>query len=90
MTTPRLRLVIKRKPPPPALPPFECAICEQMIERDAYSPDFQAPPICNSCKWQGQAVRLNQLPFSMWGQFRTAYALLSALDKEIARARRTH
>lgn len=87
----RLRIVIKRKPPPPALPPFDCAICEQQIERDPYSPNFQAPPVCYACSWSGQnRLQTHQLPFSVWSQFRTAYALLSAMDKEIARARRAH
>ncbi|WP_145201310.1 hypothetical protein [Sphingobium sp. B2] len=86
----RIRLVLKPKPPPPPLPPFECAICEQIIERDPYSPDHEAPPICWPCGWLGQnRLQTHQLPVSMWGPFRAAYALLATLDKEIARARRT-
>jgi hypothetical protein len=92
MTYPRLKFTIKRRPPPPALPPFECVVCEEQIERDPFSPDFQAPPICWSCCWAHGHNRMqtHQLPFEMWSGFRAAYALLKAMDKEIARARRTH
>lgn len=87
----RIRLKITRKPPPPALDPFECAICQEMVERDPYSPDFQAPPVCWRCSWAGQnRLQTHQLPFSLWNGFRAAYALLRAMDKEIERARRTH
>jgi len=87
----RIKITITRKPPPPALAPFECAICQEMVERDPYSPDFQAPPVCQRCSWTGQnRLQIHQLPFSMWGGFRAAYALLRAMDKEIERARRAH
>ncbi|UZW54014.1 hypothetical protein NUH86_10755 [Sphingobium sp. JS3065] len=42
----RIKIAIRRKPPLTALEPFECAICQEQIERDPYSPDFQAPPVC--------------------------------------------
>lgn len=87
----RIKITITRKPPPPALPPFECLLCLQMIERDPYSPDFNAPPVCWGCQWRGQnRLQTKQLPYEMWDGFRTAYALLAEIDKEIARARRTH
>lgn len=87
----RIRIEIKLKPPPPPLAPFECAICEHMVERDPYSPDHQAPPVCWACQWLGQTrLQTHQLPYEMWNGFRTAYALLRAIDKEIERARRTH
>jgi len=87
----RIKLVIKRKPPPPHLPSFVCVLCEQEIERDPYHPDHQTPPICYPCEWRGQGrLQTRQLPFRHWTNFRRAYVLLAALDKEIARARHTY
>lgn len=88
MTYTKIKFEIKRKPPPPALEPFECLGCRKMIERDPRSPDFQAPPICLNCTWVGQGrLQTRQLPYSMWAPFRTAYALLYLLDKEMVYAR---
>lgn len=84
----RIKIKIARKPAPPALDPFECVGCRQLIERDPYSPDFNAPPICWACTWRGQnRLQTRQLPYSMWAPFRTAYVLLALIDKEIADAR---
>jgi hypothetical protein len=84
----KIRVEVRRKPAPPALDPFECLACRQLIDRDPYTPDFNAPPICWACTWRGQPrLQTKQLPFSMWQPFRTAYALLQLLDQEIAHAR---
>ncbi|MFT3967615.1 MAG: hypothetical protein QM690_17205 [Sphingobium sp.] len=91
MTGPRIKLVIKRKPLPPPVDPFECVVCQQMIERDPFSPDHEKPPICWPCCWLGQGrLRTRQLPYTLLTPFRAAHALLIALDKEIANARSRH
>lgn len=84
----RIKLVITRKPPPPPLDPFECLSCRQMIERDPYSPDFQAPPVCWKCAWSsGGRTQLASLPFSAWGQFRTAQILINLIKQEARHVR---
>lgn len=84
----RLKIEITRKPPPPSLDPFECLACREMVERDPYSPDHNAPPVCWRCSWSaGGRTQLASLPFSAWGQFRTAQVLLNLISKEIADAR---
>lgn len=86
----RITFVLTRKPAPPALEPFECLLCRQMIERDPYTPDFNAPPVCWGCQWRGQnRLQTRQLPHELWASFRVAYALLSEIDRETSRAR-TH
>jgi hypothetical protein len=84
----RIKLVIERKPPPPALDPFECLACRKMIERDPYTPDFQAPPVCWACVWaEGGRTQLGDVPFSAWTQFRTVRVIINLIDREAARAR---
>lgn len=79
---------IKRKPPPPPLEPFECLACREMIERDPFSPDFNAPPVCWRCQWSEDGrTQLASLPFGAWGYFRTAQVLLNCIKKESAHAR---
>jgi hypothetical protein len=87
----KIKLEIKRKPPPPPLEPFVCVVCEREVERDPYYPDHQTPPVCHYCEWRGQGrLQTRQLPFRHWTNFRRAYVLLAALDKEITRARHAH
>lgn len=88
---PRIKLRIERKPPPPALDPFECVACQEMVERDPYQPDWERAPICNYCNWRSNnRLQCNQLPFSMWADFRRFYSVMAALEKEIIHVRRGH
>jgi hypothetical protein len=87
----KIKLVIKRKPPPPALEPFTCAICEEEIERDPFQPQWIRPPICTHCMWRKQhCVPSRHIPHSMWFDWRRALAVLGALDEEIDNARRSN
>ena len=87
----KFKLVLKRKPPPPPLPSFVCVVCQEETQRDPYRPELQTPPICHHCEWRGQGrLQTRQLPFRHWTNFRRAYVLLAALDKEIDHARHNH
>jgi len=90
MSHQRIKIQIKRKPAPPPLDPFECLSCREMIERDPYTPDFNAPPVCWHCAWsQAGRTQLAHVPFSDWGRFRTAQILLNLIEREITYARHT-
>jgi len=85
----KVKLVIKRKPPPPPLEPFVCVICEQETERDADNPNWQRPLVCNFCAHSSPTrPQLSGASYEQWGNFYRAHALLCAIKKEIDRARR--
>jgi hypothetical protein len=76
----RITLVIERKPEPPALDPFECISCQEMVERDPYHPEWERQPICNRCVWQrpNRLQGYHYLPASMWSDFRRGHAVILA------------
>lgn len=85
----RIKLEITRKPPPPPLDPFECVVCQEMIERDPHTPEHQEPPVCFRCAISVR-TQLGGAPHEMWKPLHRAAAILAAMKKEIACARRAH
>lgn len=86
--TQRIRISIKRKPPPPPLDPFTCAICARETRRDPYSPEWQRPPVCNECCVRSSRRQgLWGVPFELWHGFQAGHALITAINQEAKRAR---
>lgn len=88
MSNQKNKLVIARKPPPPALDPFECVICEQMIDRDPYRPEIEESPVCFQCSIRAPRTQLSGVSVSDWKYFMRASAIFTALKKETSHARR--
>jgi hypothetical protein len=88
MTYTKIKFEIKRKPPPPALEPFECLVCREMIERDPYRPDLEQFPVCYRCTMRTPTMpQLAGVTIEYWSTFYRAHALLCALKQEIDYAR---
>lgn len=87
----QVKLRITPKPAPPALPSFECVICQNEIERNPYRPDLEEPPVCFRCsikvptRPQIAGVSVEHLAI-----FYKAHAILCAIKSEIEHARRNH
>lgn len=87
----KIKVIVEHRPPPSPLDPFLCVACEGEVERDPYHPEWESPPICNHCNWLlSNRLRTGQLPFEYWAEFRRAYSVLAALEKEIKCARSAH
>lgn len=84
------RIVITRKPPPPPLPSFVCAICETETERNPHNPDFERPPVCFRCNLNAPTrPQLAHTDVEQWRAFTTAHALICAINQEAKRGQRT-
>ncbi|MDE1914685.1 MAG: hypothetical protein KGH96_01150 [Sphingomonadales bacterium] len=89
--TPRIKIVLERKPAPPPLPPFTCVICECETARDPYCPDHERPPVCFGCTIRTpRNPQLAGTDVEHWRPFRTVHALLCAIEQEAKRARYRH
>lgn len=87
----RIKLEITRKPPPPALPSFDCILCGNEIDRDPYNPEWQRPPVCFHCSFNTPSrPQMAGVGVAEWADFRRAHALICAIEQEIKRARSTH
>ena len=87
----KIKLVITKKPKPPALDPFDCVLCEREIKRDPYNPEYERPPVCFRCTMHTPSrPQLAGVGIHDWQNFYRAHSLLCAIKQEIDRARNAH